>query len=392
MFFFLLFPRIPFDLSDLSVDSKKLSLIFQPFILDKSNCFLLYHSVTMVLENTTPPERAVLTVNDVGGTKLDANNNDNDEDEATTSPSDSYVSYRSTKENISVNDEKRSVEHELIILPMPADKKTKTIETPSLETMTLSDLRKECIMRGLKVGGTKLAILERLRNPAEAAASRHGDGFSSERVDAALKVAGYETPEKASLCVKVAIQKELILLRYGLNQIMAKWECVQCHKGVEATLQHCLDQPDFGGHDDRDGNLRGALRCQDCKIGRYVSNVCNGGFEVTTGKSHNHCVKCVGLGKCLGDYREIHCDECHGHFFTGLSGFPCPCVERLGDMTGMLCGMGTAEAAGLMFQGLLEDEHWEINHNAHISSFLEDVEKYDEVSDLEVKQSKPYPE
>ena len=102
--------------------------------------------------------------------------------------------------------------------------------------------------------------------------------------------------------------------------------------------------------------------------------MCNGGFEVTTGKFHNHCTECVGLGKCLGDFREMHCDECHGHFFTGLSGFPCSCAERQGDMAGMLCGMGTA-AAGFMFQGLSDDEYSEINDDAHVALLLEDIEE-----------------
>eukprot|EP00977_Amphora_coffeiformis_P009237 scaffold2102_cov161-Amphora_coffeaeformis.AAC.21 len=342
----------------------------------------------MALENAISQEQAVLAVNDIDGTKLDANS-DNDEDK-TAAPNDSYPSSPS-KENMSTNDKKRPAEYELFLLskptsspfllPVPADKKAKTHtrEPPSFDNMTVdnmmsSDLKMECIMRGLKVHGTKVALLERLQNPVVAAASRrHKGGLSPARVDAALKVAGYETPEKASLCAKMAIQKDIILLRYGLDQVMATWECIQCHQTVQATLRQCLDQPDFGGHDYQDGNPQGALQCQDCRMGQYVTNICSGGFEVTTGKFHNHCTECDGLGKCLGDYREMHCGECQGHFFTGLSGFPCPCAERQGDMAGVLCGMGTAEA-GFMFHGLSDDEYSEVNDDAQVASLLDDME------------------
>ena len=29
-----------------------------------------------------------------------------------------------------------------------------------------------------------------------------------------------------------------------------------------------------------------------------------------SGKFHNHCTECPDLGKCIGDYREAHCERC----------------------------------------------------------------------------------
>ena len=221
---------------------------------------LLCHTVTMALENANEQEKTVLAANDVNGTKLHANS-DKDEDKTTTvSPQASYHSPPS-KNHLSKNDKEGSAEYELfllpesspLLLPLPDGKKAKTDEPPSLDSMTLSELKQQCVMRGLKANGAKAALSERLQNPAVAAVSRHNDGFSPARVDRALQVAGYDSPENASLCAKLAIQKDIVLLRYGLDQVMATWECIQCQQAVHATLRQCLDQPDFGGDANEDG-------------------------------------------------------------------------------------------------------------------------------------------
>jgi carboxyl-terminal PDZ ligand of neuronal nitric oxide synthase protein len=61
--------------------------------------------------------------------------------------------------------------------------------------------------------------------------------------------------------------------------------------------------------------------------------MCEGHFQEDTGKFSQHCTDCKGLGKCIGDYREAHCEYCNKHYFAGLSGFPCSCQEN-GDGDG----------------------------------------------------------
>ena len=162
-----------------------------------------------------------------------------------------------------------------------------------------------------------------------------------DRVDAALRKLGYAHPEKASNCAKQALHNQFLSLDDGLDQIVCTWTCVQCQKDVPATLFDCLGQPDLCGPDSYWNNEGGALQCSNCQIGRYVTKMCDGSFEVVTGNLHNHCNLCQKLGKCVGDYRELHCLDCNGHFFTGLAGFPCPCSERQPEMLGLLCGMAS---------------------------------------------------
>lgn len=340
----------------------------------------------MTLENGTLERVGLTGVDSKDGTKLDANRGE--DVDMTSVPLAPYV-LPSSQEGTPQNDKKRPAESfpdlpmptpSPFLQPMSAAKKTKTQEQPSFEDMTTVQLKDECIIRGLKVRGKKTELVERLQNPAVAAANRPKGGFSANQVDAALKLVGYKDPKNGSQCVKRGIQKGLIELQHGLDQVMATWICVQCHETVEATLRHCLEQPDYGGDDDGEENFHGALQCQGCQIGQFVTNMCSGGFEVTIGKFHNHCTACPGLGKCLGDYREIHCEECQGHFFTGLSGFPCPCSERRGDMDGMLCGMG-ATTLELMFGGLSDDEYSEINEDDFVNMLLDDIEEAHETQD-----------
>ena len=136
----------------------------------------------------------------------------------------------------------------------------------------------------------------------------------------------------------------------------------QCHQQVNATLRDCLHQRDYAGLDYELGNQKGALQCHGCGIGQYVSNMCNGSFDVTGGNLHNHCSECPGFGTCIGDYRELHCGFCNGHYFTGLHGVPCPCAERQSDeMDGMMCGMASGYTIGAWlgsYHDIIDEENF----------------------------------
>lgn len=229
-------------------------------------------------------------------------------------------------------------------VPAAAKKKaeTETGPVPKFSKMIVPKLRVECIKRGLTASGKKSDLLKRLKNPQVAAKDRKKGDYTVAQVHTALESMGCTKLEDLSDCAKSAIQKGHVRLIDGLDQVVATWTCCQCHEQVNATLRACLDQPDYAGLDYKDGNQKGAIQCKDCGIGQYVSNMCSGSFEITSGKFHNHCSECPGLGCCMGDYRELHCALCDGHYFTGLGGFPCPCAERSGEMTGLMCGMASA--------------------------------------------------
>ena len=164
------------------------------------------------------------------------------------------------------------------------------------ESMTKSQLKQECARRGLKTAGNKLEVLKRLRSPAaEDYTTRTSKTvLTMPEVHVALKRAGYVNPKDASSCAKRAVQRGLILLdSKGLDTIVANWECTHCYRQVAATLRHCLDQPDYGG---LMGNNKGALQCP-CGMGRYVTKLCDGSFDVVSSEFHNHCAECTGFGK-----------------------------------------------------------------------------------------------
>ena len=217
--------------------------------------------------------------------------------------------------------------------------KTDVIYTLPFEEMTVLELKNECSKYGLDFSGNKADLLERLQQTKREEKSRREQDYTESQVFAALKSLGYDKPKDLSFCAMSAIQNGFVLLEDGLDQVLATWNCMQCNKKVCATLHNCLNQPDYAGLDFEDGNKKGALQCVDCGIGQYVSTMCSGSFEVTSGQFHNHCSECSGFGKCLGDYREIHCCLCNGHYFTGLSSFPSPCTDREDEMAGMICGM-----------------------------------------------------
>jgi hypothetical protein len=89
----------------------------------------------------------------------------------------------------------------------------------------------------------------------------------------------------------------------------------------------------------QDGGQNGAIQCMenDECCGMYLTGICEGRFELDSGKLHDHCTQCPGFGKCIGDYREAHCNSCGSkHYIQGLSGFACDCHRGGGGGGGLL--------------------------------------------------------
>ena len=94
----------------------------------------------------------------------------------------------------------------------------------------------------------------------------------------------------------------------------------------KVLLKNVLYQADYGD-DYEDGSEGATAICTCCDpddypMRAYVTRLCQGNPQFDC-EFHNHCTRCKGFGKCIGDYREAHCEVCNRHWFTGLTGFPC---------------------------------------------------------------------
>jgi len=125
-----------------------------------------------------------------------------------------------------------------------------------------------------------------------------------------------------------------------LDRVIHEEACLLCSEKVKFTIRDCLSQEDYGGSS---VGVGGPARCtsggvNNCSgvehnhgVGYFLSGLCQsrGHFRLDTGKFHNHCMQCPGFGKCIGDYRQGHCDECNTHFFVGYIGkYHCPVCPR----------------------------------------------------------------
>ena len=88
--------------------------------------------------------------------------------------------------------------------------------------------------------------------------------------------------------------------------------------------------------DYEDDQRSATVRCanEKCNEGFYIQGMCEGWFDLSSGKNSAHCrvedCGSYGLGKHLGDYREDHCYQCGRHYWAG---FACPeeCPVCFGD-------------------------------------------------------------
>ena len=167
-----------------------------------------------------------------------------------------------------------------------------------------------------------------------------------ENVHQLLSDLGVERVYEVSNCLKAGILKGSITLKRpqddpegqcGLDQVLVTGSCLVCgEEGMQCRIRDVLYQPDSGGMDYEDGGLDAPFKCtdEDCNLGIYITGMCSGSPSFDTGKFHNHCGVCPRFGVCLGDYREVHCDDCGGHYFAGGMGGECYNCERKGKKKG----------------------------------------------------------
>ena len=170
-------------------------------------------------------------------------------------------------------------------------------------------------------------------------------------IDDLLIKAGVEDPSRASLCINTGLLKGHFGFQFTgqatqLDQVVKiDGKCFGCSKGSlsQVTIRQLLKQADVPGLDYEDGGEMSIIKCLDCKTGAYLTNVCQSSkFVIDTGifpvivsnqhlhsgKFHNHCQDCLGLGCCIRDYRNAHCYACGRHYFAGcIRPYECECDD-----------------------------------------------------------------
>jgi hypothetical protein len=157
-----------------------------------------------------------------------------------------------------------------------------------------------------------------------------------ERINALLRLAGEAEPDALSRCIRAGLARDAFGEPFTgtaaeLDAPVAwlqRRECVGSCDGqlTVPTLRELLRQRDYAGMDYEDGAQRAIVKCSQCDHGAYVTHACRGMPDLDSGKFHNHCRQCPGLGVCISDYRNKHCNACGRHPFVGSMGaFKCVC-------------------------------------------------------------------
>ena len=138
----------------------------------------------------------------------------------------------------------------------------------------------------------------------------------------------------------------------------------------------------------------------DCGQGQYLTRCCiKLKPDWDSGKFHNHCTVCPGLGVCISDYRSVtafclrvikfydqllylcfflnregHCPRCDGHYFAGfISSYPCNCAKVFRMVSKAKKGDRAALAA-LFFNSESKPGHEDDSDSEDMSDESEDEE------------------
>ena len=208
----------------------------------------------------------------------------------------------SWKNNI-INDKENADHHRLLLLDDCQQDGPCTTTTS-----TTNNLKKRAHQDVVRSTKDTAAVSSSTQTKTKKAKTADNDkNMTCDQVDQLLQALGYDDPSQASKCVKRAIQRGFIVLdEQGLDDqvLFSAVACDHCGSRLECTLRDLLDQPDFGGDDDDDDDdatasahhrRHGALRCKQChEHNGYLTGMCEGRFDIDSGKFHNHCTQCEG--------------------------------------------------------------------------------------------------
>ena len=191
-----------------------------------------------------------------------------------------------------------------------------------LQAKSVSELKALLKESGLPCAGTKAKLISRLVSPLSILNEDRKGRLPANQIVSILSAVG---APHSSNCAMKALQLGRLSLKneQDFHNVIFREACEACGEIAIARIYDVLRQSDYGG-DYEDGSEGGALHCK-CGYVAYVTGLCDPSSNLgsDSGKFHNHCTECPGFGKCIGDYREAHCDKCGKHYFAGLSGFKC---------------------------------------------------------------------
>jgi hypothetical protein len=202
----------------------------------------------------------------------------------------------------------------------------KKVERTKLEKKNIKELKEILKSKNQKVGGKKSELIERILNPEKEEDKKKLGGKRNkiEKIYKKFQDLGVKKP--TSNCMLVGIKKGYLNFEgeNPLKNVIFTARCGDCSEECNVTIEDVMYQSDYGG-DYEDGSEGATFICPHCESNQYVTNMCSGKMSFDSGKFFNHCSICPNNGKCIGDYRNSHCDNCGKHYFSGLSGFPCDC-------------------------------------------------------------------
>ena len=270
--------------------------------------------------------------------------------QASISTDDESKTDTNTKNNTINNIDKMNIRFKNVNREIFNQKKRKLQRRIELSKQTVKNLKQLCRDANIKVGGNKTQLIDRLimnefdNDDTGQKKLKRSQTLKSVQSMLINKYNISKTDvENGSKCLMAGIGRGFIKIdeKLGLDTILIKGKCFLCEENISCTIGDALLQPDYGGDEYEDGAESGACQClnEDCENGHYVTGMCENRIQLDSGKFHNHCNECKGFGKCLGDYRETHCDECGSHYFCGLScGGTCYNCQRKGKGSGNLMG------------------------------------------------------
>jgi hypothetical protein len=165
-------------------------------------------------------------------------------------------------------------------------------------------------------------------------------------LETALRSAGIDPSDsRVSNCFKSAVSEGRISLTSpaSLDALLHTGTCIICSKLGPVQVRSVVRQADSGETSYMDGDDEAGrkssgrrappVRCEGCGYHMFLTGLCCGKMQLESGKSHKHCNKCPGLGKCVWDIRNEHCWKCGEHYFAGfIYGGSCPdCSDDRSD-------------------------------------------------------------
>jgi hypothetical protein len=225
-----------------------------------------------------------------------------------------------------------------------------------------------CTAQGLRTGGNKDVLIERLKNPSDPnnKAKEVQDvpvvvkkkllkvgfpatGMLNKTQTKSIHIVGdgqkkVKASSSTNPCFLEGLMKRQIDIRVEGNGAevaaqakVCEGECPHCREQSTCTVAQVSQQrispeaaknvansnvPSSSSAPAAVNLTRPALNCTACGKDLFVKGVCYGNPEIVEESKINHCLKCQGkksFGICNNRANMKHCDGCNEHFFVGTN-------------------------------------------------------------------------